>query len=147
MYRSILVVSDGSPLSEKAVKAGLRLARDFGAKMVALNVQPPYQPPIAGEVPAAFLHNPTEYDKLVREASTKILDEIAESASAAGVPCETVTEFDHAIYKAIIRVAKSCRCDLIVMASHGHGGIKGLLLGSETAKVLNHCQIPVLVHR
>jgi len=147
MYRSILVVSDGSPLSEKAVKAGLRMARDFGAKVTALNVQPPYQPPIAGEVPAAFLHNPTEYDKLVREASTKILDEITESAQALGVPCETITEFDHAVHKAIVRVAKSCRCDLIVMASHGHGGIKGLLLGSETTKVLNNCQIPVLVHR
>lgn len=147
MYRSILIVSDGSALSQKAVKAGLRLARDFGAKVTALNVQPPYQPPIAGEVPAAFLHNPTEYDKLVREASSKILDEIAESARVAGVPCETVSEFDHAVYKAIVRVAKSYRCDLIVMASHGHGGIKGLLLGSETTKVLNNCQIPVLVHR
>lgn len=147
MYRSILVVSDGSPLSEKAVKAGLRMARDFGAKVTALNVQPPYQPPIAGEVPAAFLHNPTEYDKLVREASSRILDEIAKQAAALGVPCETVSEFDHSVYKAIIRVAKTWRCDLIVMASHGYGGIKGLLLGSETAKVLNHCQIPVLVHR
>ncbi|MFA7503918.1 MAG: universal stress protein [Burkholderiaceae bacterium] len=147
MYRSILVVSDGSQLSEKAVKAGLRMARDFDAKVTALNVQPPYQPPIAGEVPAAFLHNPTEYDKLVREASEKILDGIAEAARLVGVECETVTEFDHSVHKAIIRVAKSYRCDLIVMASHGYGGIKGLLLGSETTKVLNHCQIPVLVHR
>lgn len=147
MYRSILIVTDGSELSGKSVKAGLRMARYFGAEVVALNVQAPYQPPIAGEVPAAFLHNPTEYDRLVSEASKKILDEIEEQAQTAGVACETVTEFDHSIARAIIRVARRHRCNLIAMSSHGHGSIKGLLLGSETVKVLNQCQIPVLVHR
>ncbi len=147
MYRSILVVTDGSALSKKAVKAALRIARDFGAKIVALNVQPPYQPPIAGEVPAAFLHNPAEYDQIAREASGKILAETQALAAKLEVPTSVVTVFDHSVYKAIIRTAKARRCDLIVMASHGRRGIKGLLLGSETQKVLTHCQIPVLVHR
>ena len=147
MYRSILVVTDGSALSKKAVKAALRIARDFGAKLVALNVQPPYQPPIAGEVPAAFLHNPAEYDQIARESSEKILAETQALAAKLDVPTSTVTVFDHSVYKAIIRTAKARRCDLIVMASHGRRGIKGLLLGSETQKVLTHCQIPVLVHR
>ena len=147
MYRSILVVTDGSALSKKAVKAALRMARDFGAKVVALNVQPPYQPPIAGEVPAAFLHNPAEYDQIAREASGKILTELEKLAAKLEVPTSAVTVFDHSVYKAIIRTAKARRCDLIVMASHGRRGIKGLLLGSETQKVLTHCQIPVLVHR
>lgn len=147
MYRSILIVSDGTALSEKAVKAGLRMARDWRSKVIALNVQPPYQPPIAGEVPAAFVHGPAEYDRLVHEASRKVLDEIARAAEVAGVACETVTEFDNAVHKAIVRVARLRRCDLIIMASHGQGALRGLLLGSETVKVLNRCQIPVLVHR
>ncbi|MBW6494969.1 MAG: universal stress protein [Burkholderiaceae bacterium] len=147
MYRSILVVTEGTPLSKKAVKAALRMARDFGAKVTALNVQPPYQPPIAGEVPAAFLNNPAEYDQIAREASAKILADVSAMAAKLEVPTTTVTAFDHSIYKAIIRTAKTRRCDLIVMASHGRRGIRGILLGSETQKVLTHCQIPVLVHR
>ena len=147
MHRSILVVTEGTPLSRKAVKAALRMARDFGAKVTALNVQPPYQPPIAGEVPAAFLHNPGEYDQMAREASAKILAEVTAMGMKLQVPTTTVTVFDHSVYKAIIRTAKSRRCDLIVMASHGRHGIRGVLLGSETQKVLTHCQIPVLVHR
>ena len=147
MYRSILVVTEGTPLSKKAVKAALRMARDFGAKVTALNVQPPYQPPIAGEVPAAFLHNPAEYDQIARETSAKILAEVSAMAAKLEVPTTTVTVFDHSVDKAIVRTAKTRRCDLIVMASHGRRGIRGILLGSETQKVLTHCQIPVLVHR
>lgn len=147
MYRNILVVSDGSELSGKAVKAALRLARDFSAEVVALNVQPPYQPPIAGEVPAAFLHNPEDYDRLAQESSRKVLDPIEGLAKPLGVSLRTLTLFDHSVHQAIIRTAKAERADLIVMASHGRGGLRSMLLGSETQKVLNNCQIPVLVHR
>ncbi|MEZ5728734.1 MAG: universal stress protein [Burkholderiaceae bacterium] len=147
MYRSILVATDGSELSQKAVKAALRMARDFGAEVTAINVQAPYEPPIAGEVPAVFLHNPTEYDRMAREQSRAILDEVEQLATQLGVSCRTETVFEQAVYKAVIRSAKSHRCDLIVMASHGRGGIRSVLLGSETTKLLTHCMIPVLVHR
>ncbi|MEZ5739879.1 MAG: universal stress protein [Burkholderiaceae bacterium] len=147
MYRTILVGTDGSELSAKAVKAALRLARDFKSEVVVLNVQAPYQPPIAGEVPAAFLHDPEEYDRLAEETSRGILEPVAAQAKEMGVECRTVSMFDHSISQALIQTAKTERADLIVMASHGRGGFKSLLLGSETQKVLNQCQIPVLVHR
>lgn len=147
MYRSILVVTDGSELSAKAVKAALRMARDFSAKVVALNVQPPYEPPFAGEMPTDFLNDPTEYEQLARSQSRAILEQVEAAATRVGVDCRTITVFDHTVYKAIVQTAKSERSDLIVMASHGKSGIKSLLLGSETTKVLTHCRIPVLVHR
>ncbi len=147
MYRNILVVTDGSELSSKAVKAALRLGRDFQAEVLVLNVQAPYQPPIAGEVPAAFLHNPEEYEQLALENSRKVLDEVAQQAAELGAKCRTLTRFDHSVHQSITNTAKDERIDLIVMASHGRGGFKNLLLGSETQKVLTNCRIPVLVHR
>lgn len=147
MYRNILVVSDGSELSSKAVRAALRLGRDFQADVLALNVQAPYQPPIAGEVPAAFLHNPEEYEQLALENSRKVLDEVSALAAELGAKCRTMTRFDHSVHQSIVNTAKDERIDLIVMASHGRGGLKSLLLGSETQKVLTNCRIPVLVHR
>ncbi len=91
MYRRILVAVDGTELSDKAVKAALRMARDFGSQVLALNVQAPYQPPIAGEVPAAFLHDPEEYDRLAEEASAAVLQPVMDQAAEMGVGCETIT--------------------------------------------------------
>lgn len=147
MYRKILVAVDGTELSMKAVKAALRMARDFDGHVVALNVQAPYQPPIAGEVPAAFLHDPEEYDRLAEEASRAVLAPVEKMAAEMGVKCDTRTVFDHSVSGAIVESSKGERADLIVMASHGRSGLRNLLLGSETRKVLTHCQIPVLVHR
>lgn len=147
MYRTILVATDGSDLSSKAVKAALRLASDFGAKLIALNVQPPYQPAVAVEVPAAFLHNPEEIEAEARKQSEQILQGVADEAARMGVSCQTETLFDVSIHQGVISTAKQHRADLIVMASHGRSGLKNLILGSETSKVLEHCQIPVLVHR
>lgn len=147
MYRRILVAVDGTELSDKAVKAALRMARDFGSQVLALNVQAPYQPPIAGEVPAAFLHDPEEYDRLAEEASAAVLQPVMDQAAEMGVGCETRTVFDHSVSGAIVDASKNERIDLIVMASHGRSGLRNLLLGSETRKVLTHCQVPVLVHR
>ena len=72
---------------------------------------------------------------------------LEKAAKDAGVPCETLCEIADHPYEAIIRIAEKRGCDLIMMASHGRRGVKGLLLGSETQKVLTHSLIPVLVHR
>ena len=147
MFRRILVPTDGSELSTGSVKASIRLAEENGAALVLLNVQPVYQPPVVAEVPAADVYSQEEYEAGAKQVSDKILADAKVLADAASVPCKMVTELDSSPYEAIIRVARDEACDLIFMASHGRRGVVGLLLGSETQKVLTHCRIPVLVYR
>lgn len=147
MFRRILVPSDGSDLSNEAVKAAIKLAAENGASIVALNVQPVYRPPVVAEVPVADVYSQEEYEAGALKVANKVLADVSALAAAASVPCKTVAQLDASVYEAIIRVARDEGCDLIFMASHGRRGMAGLLLGSETQKVLTHCKIPVLVHR
>ena len=149
MFKHILVPTDGSELSAKAVKQAIRLAKSVGAKLSAINVTPAYPNPVAyGEVSARV---PDIVRKHFHEESAvgskKILDQVKADAIAAGVDCFGVSVHKKAPYEAIIKQAKETKCDLIVMASHGRGSLSSILLGSETAKVLTHSRIPVLVVR
>ena len=147
MFRRILVPTDGSELSTEALKAAIRLAEENGAAIVALNVQPVYRPPVVAEVPVADIYSQEEYEAGALQVADKVLADASALAAAASVPCKTVAQLDASPWEAIIRVAREEGCDLIFMASHGRRGVAGLLLGSETQKVLTHCKIPVLVHR
>ena len=147
MYKRILVPTDGSKLSTAALKAAIVLGKDTGATLVVLNVQPTYMPPIVSEIPVPYTYSPKDHEVAVKKAAGKILAAATKLAESAGVPLETRYVQDATPYEAIIRAAKRARCDLIVMASHGRRGLSGLLLGSETHKVLTHCKTPVLVHR
>ena len=102
---------------------------------------------LAVEVPAAFLHNPEHVEAEALSHSEAILSDVIRLAESLGLTCQTETVFDVSVHQGVIGVARKVRADLIVMASHGRGGIRHLLLGSETSKVLEECQIPVLVHR
>jgi nucleotide-binding universal stress UspA family protein len=84
---------------------------------------------------------------MIQEASARYLGSIEKAAAAAGVPCEGLQVTSEYPADTIVKTAAERHCDLIVMASHGHKGVKALLLGSETAKVLAHAKVPVLVHR
>ncbi len=147
MFRKILVPTDGSELSGNALVAALKLAEENGASILALNIQPIYRPPIVAEIPVADFYSQEEYEKGALEVGGKLLAEAAAKASGASVPCKTLVRLDSSPWEAIIRVARDEACDLIFMASHGRRGVVGLLLGSETQKVLTHCKIPVLVYR
>lgn len=147
MFRRMLVPTDGSELSTNSAKAAISLAKESGAAVVVLNVQPVYRPPVVAEVPVADVYSQDEYEAGALEVANKALAEVAALASAAGVECRTVAQLDSSPYEAIIRVARDEGCDLIFMASHGRRGMASLLLGSETQKVLTHCKIPVLVYR
>ena len=148
MYKHILLPTDGSALSDKAVKQCIRLAKSIGAKITAVNVTPEFQMimdegfvmPNAGVVKKRF-------EEETGKRSKKLLAEVTASASAAGVDCDCVSVTSGVPYEAIIKQAKKARCDLIMMASHGRKGLSSILLGSETAKVLTHSTIPVLVVR
>ena len=147
MYRHILIPTDGSQLAHKAVVHGLSLAKAVGAKVTALTVEASFNP---SDVPASRVNLMSaafeEYARHAREHAASILNAVADDAQAAGVQCETVQLIQDHPYKAIIAAAKDKGCDLIVMASHGRGGIAAIVLGSVTAKVLTHTSIPVLVY-
>jgi nucleotide-binding universal stress UspA family protein len=143
MFSNILIATDGSELAARAVQEGLMLAKQTGAKVTAVTVMSPFHTFTTD--PAVMGTTPEEYKKNAEQRSIKTLAAVAEAATAAGVPCDTVaTENDHP-YQAIIDTARSKGCDLVVMASHRRGGLNGFLHGSETLKVLSHSDIPVLV--
>lgn len=143
MFKHILLPTDGTPAAEMAIDACLQFARATGASVTALHVMPvlhmfTYEPGVTETV-----HEQVKQDRALH--SKKYLEHVELRATAAGVPCKTMLVTSDYPYEAIIDAARTRRCDLIAMASHGRKGIKGLLLGSETQKVLTHSAIPVLV--
>lgn len=149
MYAHILVPTDGSPLSTKAAKSAIGLAKALGARITALHVIPAFTPPVYmdGIVPYPELYSSAEYKRSTEAYAKKMLAKVEERARAAKVPCATVFVTGEQPWRAIVRTARSKKCDLIAMASHGRGGVEAVLLGSETTKVLTHSKTPVLVCR
>lgn len=148
MYKHILVATDGSKLAAKAVKSGVRLAKSIGARVTGVYVIPPYVPPMYGEA-AIYVPEvtPKRYKELSEKEAKKALALVEIEAQTARVPCTVTYPVADQAWQGVIRTAQSKKCDLIVMASHGRGGLAGLILGSETTKVLAHSKIPVLVCR
>ena len=146
MYKHILVPTDGSPLSLKAARAAAKLATKLKAKITALYVIPPYMPRTTSEdIVYRAAYSVQAYEKGMRKTADKALAQVV--AAANGASCDTMSSVHDHPWEAIINATKSRKCDLIVMASHGRRGIVGLLLGSETQKVLTHSKTPVLVCR
>src|SRR4051794_2186341 len=144
MFRNILIPTDGSKLSARGVKAGIRLAKSLGAKVTGIYVIFPYVPPIYGEGALYYVPglSPQESKKAYEKQAKKALDLVRKEAARARVRCATRFVTSGQPWEAILRVARSARCDAIVMASHGRGGLGGLLLGSETTHVLANSKIP-----
>ena len=148
MYKHILVPTDGSALSRKAVRTAVRMAKSGRARVTGLYVVPPYAPMLYGEgVQYAPFGTRKEYRKALKAEARKALAPLNVEARAAGIASAQATVTNPAPWQGILSAARSRRCDLIVMASHGRRGVAGLLLGSETHKVLTHSKIPVLVCR
>jgi nucleotide-binding universal stress UspA family protein len=145
MYRHILIPTDGSELSQKAVDYGMALAKSVSAKVTVLTVSTPFHA-FAVE-PGMITDTPEQYGKRIAALAAKYLNVAKEAALAAGVICETMHVEHDQPYLAIIETAAQKSCDLIVMASHGRRGISAIVLGSEAVKVLTHSTIPVLVFR
>jgi len=147
MYKRILVATDGSKLSHKAVETGIELASLAGSELVAVKVVPRYpQSYFEGSVPLSV----DEVGRIEREWSDHgqaVVDAVKAEAVAAGLKAKAVVVRSDLIAEALLAAAKKHKCDLIIMASHGRRGLKRLLLGSETQQVLTHSTIPVLVLR
>jgi nucleotide-binding universal stress UspA family protein len=148
MYKHILVPTDGTKLSSRAIRAACALAQTCGAKITGVYVVPPYLPPIYAEgmIYVADL-GPQRHRDLMAKAAKRALAVVTTEAQLAGVACATASPLAAQPWEGILKTARAKRCDLIVMASHGRRGIAGLLLGSETTKVLTHSKTPVLVCR
>ncbi len=143
MFKNILIPTDGSDLAEKAVKAGIAFAREIQAKATVLTVTEPFH--VFTLKTQAVEDTPEEYRKHMHEHALETLSAAANTAKAAGVACETVEVENEHPYQAIVDTAKNRGCDLIMMATHGRRGMSAIVYGSETAKVLTHSDVPVLV--
>ena len=147
MYKNLLVATDGSKLSDKALAHAISLAQAVGATLTAFYAAPDYPMPAYAD---GVVYEPVsrkEYAKLAAEDAEKILDAAATKAAAAGVDCKTAFAIASAPWEAILAAAKKHKSDAIVMASHGRRGLSAVLLGSETQKVLTHSKLPVIVVR
>jgi nucleotide-binding universal stress UspA family protein len=147
MYKHILVATDGSKLSQRAVTHAIALAQALGAKLTAFYASPDYPLPAYADGVVYEPVSKKEYAALANQEAEKILGAIAEKAQAGGLECATVHTIAPAPWEAILNAAKKAKADAIVMASHGRRGVSALLLGSETQKVLTHSKIPVIVVR
>jgi nucleotide-binding universal stress UspA family protein len=147
MFKHILVPTDGSKLSQKAVKEAIELAKETSAKVTALHVYPKF----AGSPYGTF--GPAEdvleeaHKNQARAEGDALFAGIRKLTDAAGVTLDSVLVESNDVWKQVIATAKKKKCDLICMASHGRRGFSGVLLGSETHKVLTHSDLPVLVLR
>lgn len=144
MFKKILLPTDGSDLSAKAVSGAVEMAAKLGAKLVGMTVIEPYSYSSLSEYrPESF----EDYEARMEQAAKERLEKLEGAAKAAKVEIETVVAKSFSPYEAIIETATKNGCDVIFMASHGRRGLSAVLLGSETQKVLTHSTIPILVYR
>jgi len=147
MFKHILLPTDGSKLSAKAVKRGIDLAKKSRARVTAIHVVPEFKLMVDEGITMLSAALKKRFEEEGRARAQKMLDDIARQARARGVRCTTLCMASDLPYQQIIAAARKKKCDLILMASHGRRGLSSLLLGSETAKVLLHTKVPVLVVR
>jgi nucleotide-binding universal stress UspA family protein len=144
MIKKILLPTDGSELSKKAIDGAVDLASKVGASIVGITVVEPYSYSSLSEYrPESF----DDYEARMEKAAMERLATLESAAKAANVPLSTSVVKSFSPYEAIIDAATKNGCDTIFMASHGRRGLNAVLLGSETQKVLTHSTIPVMVYR
>lgn len=147
MFKHILVPTDGSQLSTETVKRAIAFARETEARISFFYAKPEYPVAFYGEGALIDPTTPEKFAEMTEQQAKEILGAAEKLAQAANVSCASIAVTSDIPYEAIIEAASKAGCDLIFMASHGRRGISGLLLGSETQKVLTHSTIPVLVYR
>ena len=145
MFKHILIPTDGSELSKVAIQNGVKFAKEINAKITGITVTVPYH---YFAVDAMQISDTVEqYSIDVKAMADRYLSVIKEEASNAGVECDLVHCSNEHPYEEIVKTAQERQCDVIFQASHGRRGMGGVILGSETQKVLTHSKIPVLVFR
>lgn len=143
MYRHLLVPLDGSELTGALLAQAVQFARTLGARITFFTMAEDYGATQDGAL-MRTLSPETFEDEMKRQASD-ILAKAMEAGQAAGLVCDAVVRVGSEAHLQIIQVAEEKGCDLIYMASHGRRGLKALMLGSQTQKVLTHSPLPVFV--
>ena len=143
MFKTILVPTDGSPRSQKAVNAAVGFAKEINSKIIGISIAEPHPSPLLSD--SEFFGSTHGVDKNPHDLALEHVQKVAEAAAAEGVPCETVFVHSSNPHDEILKTAAKYNCDLIFMAPYGKQGWTGLFLDSETQKVLTHATIPVLV--
>lgn len=145
MFKTLLVATDGSKDSDKAIAGAIEFARQVGGKLIALSVVEPYPfPPIAE---SAYIGGSEAYEKRALELAQEHVSRVKSAADAAQIPCETVVGFSLYPPEEIVSTAQKYKCDAIFMATHGRKGLDKLFAGSVTQKVIGQSTVPVMVFR
>ena len=147
MYTHILIPTDGTPIAEKAVLAGIQFARDTGAKVTFFTAVPEYDVPREGEALAGRVVSLAEHARRSEKIANGILAPAADKARAAQLEFRTHYGQCNRPWEAIVDAAKVYGCDAIIMGSHGRTGLSRLMHGSQTIDVLTHTDVPTLVVR
>jgi len=147
MFKHILIPTDGSPVSAKAVKAGIAFAKQSGARVTGYHAVEPVPVHLYGEGYVADKAMIAEFERRRRDEARKRIAAIAREAAKAGVRFEPLVQIARTPYEGIVEAARKRKCDLILMSSHGHRGLMRLTLGSVADKVIQLSKIPVLVYR
>jgi nucleotide-binding universal stress UspA family protein len=145
VFQHILFPTDGSPASQVAADACVRFAAQVGARLTILHVEPAEH--MVSAEPGYVEQAGEAWHRQRAEQARRCLGPVEALAAAAKVPFNSIVSTAHEPYVAIIDTAHSQGCDLVAMASHGRRGIKAVLIGSQTQKVLTHSALPVLVFR
>ncbi len=145
MFKTILLPTDGSALSEKATVTAIRFAQLNNAKLIGVSVVQPF--PFSPMSDGGAVFDAGQYEREMHEAAQRSLDKIGVAAREAQVPFEGVVVLSVSPYEEIVATAEKYQCDIIMMASHGRKGLNKLFVGSETQKVLAHTTLPVMVLR
>jgi nucleotide-binding universal stress UspA family protein len=145
MFKHILIPTDGSELSNFAIANGVKFAKEINAKITGLTVTPPFHVFAVESLQVADTAEQYAVDaKALAMRNLKVLNDAADKA---GVDCEVLHRSSEHPYEEIVNTAQERGCDVIFQASHGKRGVRALIMGSETHKVLTHTRIPVLVYR
>jgi len=148
MYKNILLPHDGSDLSNEAADHAIALARSVKARLTVMHVVAHRNLVLDEGVSSKLVQKlESDYENLARKNAEALLAKVAARAKAGGVESTSLVVVGDDPYREIIEKANELGCDLVVMASHGRRGLEGLLLGSETVKLLTHSRVPVLVVR
>ena len=147
MYKNILIPTDGSALSRRAVEDAVQLAKKLDARVTGFYVAPTYHIEVYVDYVPPDLVSPRQHAANAKKTAQRHLDFVKHTAADNGVVCEGYYVMSDNPSEAIVKAARRHKCDLICMGSHGRSGLSKLLLGSQTSKVLAQSRIPVLVHR